>query len=170
LFAKLHSRLASSVLALAAAEAMASGAGAQSLNPMPVKPVRDVNGVDLANWTLSFDIAPISIGPADQDPIKLNINFPTERDSFYSRMRIQDPSGESSTSVTATIGAKTWSILGGGVISDPGAQFAMAYDYAKIWDRDGTLVDYEYPAGWVPGMPIRQFCARRGSLGQTARY
>lgn len=151
MFAQAQARIAAGAFALAVAGALTPGAGAQTLNPMPTKPVVDANGVDLVNWTYSFELSPISIGPADQDPIKLSVNYPTERDSFYSSLIIRDPSWQASTRATATIGSKTWSILGGGVVTEPMTYISYDMDSAVLHDRDGTLVEYAYPPGYFAG-------------------
>lgn len=151
MFAQAQTRIAAGALALAVAGALPPGASAQSLNPMPAKPVVDGNGVDLVNWTYSLDLAPISIGPAGQDPIKVSVNYPTERDSYYSSLIIRDPSWQASTRATATIGLKTWSILNGGVVSEPMSYISYGMDSAVLTDRDGTLIEYAYPPGYFGG-------------------
>jgi hypothetical protein len=115
------------------------------LPPMPVSPAVDANGVDLANWSYSFEIAPISVGPKGQDDVQVSISLPTERDSFSSNMRIYDPTWQDSTRVTASLGSKTWTVMGGSVTSDPGAQFWMNYEIPTIVDTDGTIIEYDNP-------------------------
>lgn len=132
-----------------APETIAPSASAQStLNPMPTTSAVDSNGVDLINWSYSYEISPISIGPSDQDPLNVSIWLPTERDSFSSNLRVQDPSGVDSTSIVATLGSKSWSFRGGGA-SDPGVQWVGWY-YPTLQARDGTLIEYEdYNPGTV---------------------
>lgn len=115
------------------------------LNPMPTTSVVDSNGVDLINWSYSFEINPISIGPADQDPIKVSILLPSERDSFSSNLRVQDVSWQTSTRITASIGPESWSFFGSSGVSDTGAQLVMDVDNIKLYARDGTIISYEYP-------------------------
>jgi len=126
-------------------------AQAQSVNPMPVTSNIDENGVDLINWSFSYSVAPISLGPSDQHPLTMSVYLPTQRDSLTTNLRIQDPSWVDSTSVTASLGPKSWSFLGGGGVDDPGAQMALFNDEAIIWARDGSTIEFVYPSWYLPG-------------------
>lgn len=124
-----------------------------SMSPMPLASTTDNNGVDVINWPFSYYVAPISIGPEDQNPIKVSIYLPTERDSFSSNLRIQDPSGVNSRRVSASIGPQSWSFIDGVGASDPGSSVTIAYygagnTVAEVHTRDGTIVAFDTPA-WL---------------------
>ena len=130
--------------------------------PLPTTFALDQNGVDLVNWSYVFQVAPISIGPSDQNPLTENIVLPTERDTFSSNLRIQDPSWVTSTRVSASIGPKSWSFLGGGGVAEPGAQVFVASDHAEVYAADGTVVLFTFPSWYTPGIvgPVN-FCASK---------
>jgi YD repeat-containing protein len=147
--------LMASVLAMST-PFIVSGAHAQpSLNPMPTNSGIDENGVDLVNWTFSYEIAPITLGPPDQDPVRVSIFLPSERDSFSSNLRIQDPTWVNSTRVSASIGSKSWTFLNGGGQSDPGSSVFVliggGYDNADVYARDGSVIAFDVPSWVSPG-------------------
>lgn len=165
---QLNTRTSASILVLAALNVLAPGANAQAdLKPLPVTSAIDGNGVDLVNWSYAYEVAPISIGPNDQDPIKVNVFLPSERDSFSTNMRIQDPSWVTSARITASVGGKTWSFWGFGGGSEPGSQVetffgGTSFDYARVRARDGTIINFEIP-GWFSSGSVGpvNFCASR---------
>lgn len=155
--------IATSVFALSLAMAMAPQAQAQSaITPMPPTRTVDENGVDLINWTFTYQVAPIHLGPPDQNPLKLSIFLPTEGDNFTSNIRIADPTWVTSTNVTASVGDQSWLFLGGGGVSDPGASIIVDTYSAEIHARDGTVFLFQFPSYYVPGTqgPLN-FCATK---------
>lgn len=140
-----------------------ANAQAGAINPMPATFAVDSNGVDLVNWSISFELAPISLGPSDQDPLKISIYLPTDGDTFSTNIRIQDPSWVTSTHVSASVGPKSWSFLGGAIgggVADPGASVIVWSDSAFVYARDGTVISFVFPSSYVPGTtgPLN-FCA-----------
>lgn len=137
-----------------------------SLNQMPVTSGIDENGVDLVNWTISYQIAPISIGPPDQDPIRVSIFLPSDRDSFSSNLRIQDPSWVNSTRVSASIGPKSWTFISNTGQSEPGSSVTVFFggsenNFTEVYSRDGSVISYEMPSWFSQGSvgPIN-LCAK----------
>lgn len=125
---------------------VAPPAAAQTqLDPLPLQSALDENNVDLANWDFLLNIGPISIGPPDQNPIVINISYPSERDSFTASLKVRDPSGMTSTRAIATVGGKSWSFIAGGA-TDRSAQFVLEYDAARVYAKDGSVIEFEYPS------------------------
>jgi hypothetical protein len=90
---------------------------AQAPRPMPTTTTIDKNGVDLINWSYSYEITSVKLGD-----VNLSIYYPSDRDNFYADLRIEDPSGLNFTRATATAGGKTWVFITNGSVQDPGTQ------------------------------------------------
>lgn len=138
-------------------------AEAQIPNPMPTTSTIDENGVDLTNWSFSYQVTSIALGP-----VELGIYYPSDRDSFSATLRIEDSSGQYSNRATATAGNQTWVFITGGSAEDPGAslgenRYIPSGGYiATVVARDGTVIDYDYPSWYIPGNTTNPMtlCAR----------
>jgi YD repeat-containing protein len=126
---------------------------AQAPRPMPTTTTIDKNGVDLINWSYSYEITSVKLGD-----VNLSIYYPSDRDNFYADLRIEDPSGLNFTRATATAGGKTWVFITNGSVQDPGTQLvpdmyslSTGGYVAFVYARDGTVIEYEYPSWYSPG-------------------
>ncbi|HEX8240152.1 MAG TPA: hypothetical protein VF574_10480 [Allosphingosinicella sp.] len=156
-----QARAAAGVMAVAWAFASPPVAHSQTFNPMPRTSTVDANGVDLVNWSWSHQVGSISLGPPGKGLVSVVIDLPSERDSFSTNMRIEDPTWTNSTRVTATFGSKTWLIMGWGVEGDPSSSFSIdiGQPYQTIYDGDGSIIEFEDPYPYQTS--TKNLCAAR---------
>ena len=146
-----------------------------TLSPMPVTSSIDENGVDVVNSQYSHEIGTISIGPDGQDPLSISLHLPTERDSLTSNLRIQDPSGYTSSRSVVSLGPKSWLFFGTSGLTDLATSVSILYGFntAEMVARDGSVISFDFPNWLFEGTagPVN-LCASKitKSTGEVLKY